>query len=56
MIGINQQKQWTSGEADYLTALKRLEPEAWEQLYAQIHGELYGLLLRSDGSHDNRDR
>lgn len=25
MIGINQQKQWTSGEAEYITALKHLE-------------------------------
>jgi RNA polymerase sigma-70 factor (ECF subfamily) len=46
MIGINQQKQWTSGEAEYLTALKRLEPEAWEQLYTQLHGELHGLLRK----------
>ena len=46
MIGEYQQTPFTSGDAEYIKALKRLEAWSWEQLYMQIHGELYGLLRK----------
>ncbi len=42
------------GDAEFIAALKRLDASAWETLFTQIYGELYGF-LRKKLSHRHED-
>lgn len=54
MTDIDKRKTVNLGDAEFVAALKRLDADAWETLYRQLHGELCGF-LRKKLAHRHED-
>lgn len=54
MTDIDKRNNVGFGDAEFIAALKRSDTRAWETLYRQVHGELYGF-LRKKLAHRHED-
>lgn len=54
MTDIDKRKTVGLGDTEFIEALKRANAQAWETLYTQVHGELYGF-LRKKLAHRHED-